>query len=138
MKSKFITLAAALLLLPVLGVGRAQAENDQTVRAQIPFSFYAGNQSMPAGTYEVGIDVANHLITIRDRNGRNGSFLMGLVSDRGTDGNAVMVFDHLGDSYFLRDVKTADTDVNFPTQKTERMLARNNTPDEVTVALLRQ
>jgi hypothetical protein len=138
MKSKFITFAAALLLLSLLAVSRAQAENDETVKANIPFTFYAGNQSMPAGAYEVGIDVANRLITIRDRDGHNGSFLMGLVSDKGSDGNPVMVFDHLGDSYFLRDVQTAETGVNFPTQKVERMLARNSSPEEVTVALLRE
>ena len=136
MKSKFIAFAAALVLLPLFAVSHAQAENDATLKANIPFSFYAGNRSMQAGTYEVGIDVANRLITIRDRDGRSGSFLMGLVSDRGTDGNPVMVFDHLGDSYFLRDVKGADFDVNFPTQKAERMLARNNSAEEVTVALL--
>jgi hypothetical protein len=135
MKSKFITFLAALLVLPVLGIGRAQAQADATVRADIPFAFYAGNQQMAAGSYEVGVDVANHLILIRDRDGRNESFLMGIMSDSSRYENPVMVFDHLGDSYFLRDVKTPDTEVNFPTPKAERMLARSNSSQEVVVAM---
>src|SRR5262245_25646773 len=136
MKLKFIMFLAALLVLPLYVIIGAQAqEADEAVRANIPFAFYAGNQQMAAGSYNVGVDVANHMILIRDRSGQNESFLMGLISDSSRHENPVMVFDHLGDSYFLRDVKTPNTDVSFPTQKAERMLARNNSTQQVVVAM---
>jgi hypothetical protein len=136
MKIKLIGFFAALLFLPLLGVGWAQAEADQIVTANIPFNFYVGDQQKVAGNYEVGVDVANRVIVIRDHNGRNGSFLTGIVGDTGRGAQPIMAFDHVGDSYFLRDVKTTDTDVSFPTQKLEReLIARNNSAEQVVVAL---
>lgn len=50
MKPKLVVLLAALFALPIAGIGLAQAQNDGTLRANIPFAFYAGNQVLAAGT----------------------------------------------------------------------------------------
>ena len=48
---RFLTrVSTALLLLLVVGAGVAQA---QAIRADIPFTFFAGSKEMPAGKYEI-------------------------------------------------------------------------------------
>jgi hypothetical protein len=115
-------------------VSFAQAQADETVKANIPFNFYAGNQVMPAGTYSVGVDYANHLVIIRDQSDRHEMFLPGIMSDKGTE-KPELVFDRLGDSYFLRDLKAVDAHVSFPIRKAEMRLASGGSLTEAIVAL---
>ena len=133
MKSKILTLFAAVLLSTIT-VGVAHAQTDKMVKANIPFNFYAGNSIMPAGTYSVGFDSLNNFAIIRDDADQHEVFLLGMESDQGTD-TAKLVFDHLGDSYFLRDLEVFETDVSFPVKKAEMKLARGNSLNEVVVAM---
>ncbi len=101
MKSKILTLFA-VVLLSTITVGVAHAATDEMVKANIPFNFYAGNYMMPAGTYSVGFDSVNNVAIIRDNADHHEVFLLGMSSNQGTD-TPKLVFDHLGNSYFLRD-----------------------------------
>ena len=132
MKSKILILFAAVLL-STLTIGVARAETGE-VKANIPFNFYAGSLMMPAGTYSVGFDALNNIAVIRDDSGRHEMFLLGMSSTQGTD-TPKLVFDHLGDSYFLRDLDAFETDVSFPVRNAERKLARNGSGNEVVVAM---
>jgi len=133
MKSKILILFAAVLLSTIT-VGVARAETDETVKANIPFNFYAGSLMMPAGTYSVGFDALNNIAIIRDDSGHHEMFLLGMSSTQGTD-TPKLVFDHLGDSYFLRDLDAFETDVSFPVRNAEMKLARNGSGNEVVVAM---
>ena len=75
MKFRIAILSAACLFL-IVGAGLAHAQLDQTVVADVPFDFYAGNQEMPAGTYEVRFDPGSDLILISDRSKQHEGFLM--------------------------------------------------------------
>ncbi len=133
MKSKILTLFAAVLLSTIT-VGVAHAETDEMVKANIPFNFYAGSYMMPAGTYSVGFDSQNNIAIIRDNDDSHEVFLLGMVSDQGTD-SAKLIFDHVGNSYFLRDLEAFETDVSFPVRKAEMKLARGGSGGEVVVAM---
>jgi hypothetical protein len=133
MKSKIPTLFA-VVLLSTITVGIAHAAPNETVKANIPFSFYAGSSMMPAGTYSVGFDSLNNVAIIRDDADSHEVFLLAMSSTQGTD-TPKLVFDHVGDSYFLRDLDAFETDVSFPVRNAEMKLARSSSGSEVVVAM---
>ena len=114
MKLKLISYSVLAFALSLVGVSSAHAQADQVERANIPFDFYAGNHKMPAGTYNIALDLQGDVITLTDNSG-DAAFLMGFPA--GDDGGykSELVFDHSGDSYFLREVKSDVLDVEFPT-----------------------
>ena len=94
MKLKLIILFAALVFVPMVGVCSAHAQNGEVGKANVSFDFY-GDRRMPAGTYYIGLDLANNIITISDNAGQRKVFLMGICFDNGGD-KSELVFDHLG------------------------------------------
>jgi hypothetical protein len=123
MKLKHIILSAAVIFLPMVGVGSAHAQTDQVEKANIPFDFYAGSQKLPRGTYYFALDTSNHLITISDSAGQHVRVLMGAASENGGD-NCALVFDHAGASYFLKDFKSDLLEMSFD-MKAERAEAND-------------
>jgi len=121
MKSKLgMLFATALLSVTVIGLshGLAYAQTDELLKANIPFSFSAGKQVMPAGTYTIGIDVQNNMIRITDADGRNLGLMVGTVSGYGSEKDA-LIFDHTSDDqYFLKGLKSDLVDLNLPVNET--------------------
>src|SRR6266481_2110794 len=105
MKLKLITLVAVLVFASVGIVGVAHAQDDETVKANIPFDFYAGKQKMPAGYYRIGIDLGTEMISVTDKSGKHKVFLMGTPAGDG-DGKWLLVFKHSGDVYALEELKS--------------------------------
>ena len=120
MKLKFIVLPALALFVSLAGVSSAHAQIDRTEKADIPFDFYAGGQQMPAGTYNIGIDVTNDIISISDDSGRHEVLLAG-SSAEGVSNNSEMVFDHIGDTYSLREIESDLINLDFPKAKAARV-----------------
>ena len=105
MNLKFIALFAVLVFASVGIVGVAHAQDDETVKANIPFDFYAGKRKMPAGSYRIGIDLRTELISFTDESGKHKMFLRGIPDDDG-DGKSLLVFTHSGDVYALKELKS--------------------------------
>jgi hypothetical protein len=123
MKLKHIILSAAVIFLPMVGVRSAHAQTDEVEKANIPFDFYAGSQKLPAGTYYFALDLPNHLIMISNSAGQQLRFLMGVEAEDGGDVSA-LIFDHVSDSYFLKDFKSDLLDMSFD-MKAERAEAND-------------
>jgi hypothetical protein len=137
MKSKLVILGTIVLLSVVtiaLTRGVAYAETDETLKANVPFAFYAGNQVMPAGNYSIGIDVENSLVTITDHDGRNRGILLATTTGDGSDGYA-LVFDHNGGQYFLRGLKSDMIDLSVPVTREQTSVASATGPEQVQVAM---
>src|ERR1700747_1418103 len=106
MKLKLITFFAVLVFAVSGGiVGVAHAQDDETVKANIPFDFYAGKQKMPAGSYRIGINLGTELISFTDESGKHKIFLIGTSGDIG-NGKSLLVFKHSGDVYALEELKS--------------------------------
>src|SRR5438270_11065808 len=133
MKSKFALFLVMVLSLPILVTQAAHAEADQTIRADIPFDFYAGRQQMPAGTYDFKLDSGSGNVQITDE-ARHGMFLLGTDNDGNRVSNPSLVFDHLGDGYFLRTIETSGGNITFSVKNAEKRLALNASASEVVVA----
>jgi hypothetical protein len=142
MKPKLVLLFATVLLMSIAGIGlvhsQAYAETDETLKANVPFAFYAGKQVMPAGTYSIGIDVQNRLLTIVDADEKNHQFLPAMVSGDGSDEDA-LVFDHIGDQYYLKGLKSDAIDMSVPVNERDTATASADgaTHEQIQVAMSR-
>jgi hypothetical protein len=138
MKSTIIMFLAVLVAVSAGVVGTARAETDGTEIATVPFDFYAGGQKMPAGKYTIGIDVEGERILLRDDSGHHQMFLIGTPEEDGND-KSELVFEHTGDVYALKEVKSdvIDFDLTFPTRVSGQATASRISPSRVEVALNR-
>jgi hypothetical protein len=135
MKLKLITLFAVLVFASVNIVGLAHAQDDETVKANIPFDFYAGKQRMLAGRYRIGINLETAVISFTDESGHR-MFLMGTVAEE-ADGRSLLVFTHSENAYALEELKSDAYDWVFQTRVPEPAIESHSTSSQVEVALNR-
>jgi hypothetical protein len=136
MKLKRITFFAVLVFASVGIVALAHAQDDKTVKANIPFDFYAGKQKMSAGSYRIGIDLGTELISFTDESGKHKIFLMGTPDDDG-DGKSLLVFKQSGDVYALEELKSDASNWVFQTWMPVPPMESRNALPQVEVALNR-
>ena len=136
MKFKLFALFAVLVFASVGIVGSAHAQDDETVRANIPFDFYAGKQKMPAGSYSIGIDLRTELISFTDESGKHKIFLMGIPDDD-VDGKSLLVFTHSRDVYAIEALRSDAFKWVFQTWMPVPPMESSNALPQVVVALNR-
>jgi hypothetical protein len=136
MKLKLITFFAVLVFASVGIVGVAHAQNDETVKANIPFDFYAGKQKMPAGSYRIGVALGTDLISFTDESGKHKIFLIGTSGDEG-NGKSLLVFTHSGDVYSLEELKSVAYNWAFQTWMPVPPMESRSALPQVEVALNR-
>lgn len=56
---KLMNLCVVALFVSMAAISSAHAQIDRVEKADIPFDFYAGNTVLPAGNYNIGLDVQN-------------------------------------------------------------------------------
>jgi hypothetical protein len=135
MKLKLITFFAVLVFASVSIVALAHAQDDKTVKANIPFDFYAGKQKMSAGSYRIGIDLGTELISFTDESGKHKIFLMGTPNGEGEE-TAQLVFEHLGDVYALQELKSDVIGLAFQTRMPVPVMESGNASSQVEVVAL--
>jgi hypothetical protein len=136
MNLKFIALFSVLVFASVGILGVAHAQDDEIVKANIPFDFYAGKQKMPAGSYRIGIDLETEMISVTDESGKHKIFLIGTSGDEGS-GNSLLVFKHSGDVYALEELKSDAYNWVFQTWVPVPPIESRNALSHVEVALNR-
>ena len=133
MKSKLTIVFAAVLFATTIGLESSHAQVDQVVKADVPFDFYAGKQKMPAGSYTLSFDFGSNNVEIMDGDG-HGMFLLRSGIDNNKSPGAALLFDKLGDTYFLKTLETSDVDITFSISNAEKKLAVNTSATPVVVA----
>jgi hypothetical protein len=133
MKWKRIVLFAAVAFVVLIGVRPARAQSDEVEKVNIPFEFSAGTQKMPAGTYSFARGLATDTITIRNSAGHYHRFLMGVPASDGNNKTG-LVFDRLGNSYFLKEFESDLQDVSFPVEKAESSKVSRTASAQVVVS----
>ena len=124
-----------LSLCLVAGLGatltNAQIRSDATIRANIPYSFVVNNTTLPAGTYMVTVLDAYasdlSVLEIRSANGKTAVlFETEPVTVPGLAPRTELVFDKVGDTYFLSKVFLKDDEGDqLLKSKTQRRLEEN-------------
>jgi hypothetical protein len=125
-----------LSLFATLAVNASAQETDQVAKANVPFDFYAGGQEMPAGSYVIGLDLETRMTSLADASGQRKIFLMGIPADLGED-KSELVFEHIGNMYLLKEVKSDVMDVTFRTRVPEEAMQSRMASPQVEVALNR-
>jgi len=133
MRSKFALFFAVVLFVSAVEIEIGHAQDDQAVKADVPFDFYAGNQKMSAGAYFLKFDFGVNNVEIMDADGHGMFLLRSDIEDTKTR-TAALVFDHLGDSYFLKTLEAPGVEINFAVKDAEKKLALNASPTPVVVA----
>ena len=108
MKKQYLTVLFTLICVLGLGLG-AQAQEEDTVLAKIPYDFVVAGQVLPAGTYRVSrIDTPGSLRTleISSYERRASALLIPTVFDDFQTGHAQLNFEHVGNKYFLSAIET--------------------------------
>ncbi len=110
MKTKLLSLFVLAGGILIGGGLTAQAQIDGDVKANIPFPFFAGGKGYPAGNYTIrsaGVD-DDGLLEIQSADGHlNGVFETEQSDTNGTVNNE-LIFNQVGDEYFLSKIVDAD------------------------------
>lgn len=132
MKRNLIGVLSLVVMSLILNATSAYAQSQ--LRANVPFAFKMGKAQLPAGSYQ--ITKAERTITIR---GENTAAVALVTSTYPNSGNPRLVFNHVGDQYFLSQIWGAgDSGMSLPASKLEKELqiaAGRSNGETVTVAL---
>jgi uncharacterized protein (DUF58 family) len=113
MKSKVLSVCAALLLLVVVGAVPAKAQTSIALEANIPFDFIIGGKTLPAGEYTINT-ARNQPAVLIFRNVQAKASAQALtdpVETKTGKGAKKLVFHRYGSQYFLSSVWGADDGV---------------------------
>ncbi len=121
-----------LIILSVLGVlttVSAHAQAGKQFAVTIPFGFYVGSKTLPAGQYVVGrsTEASYEGVVLRGTDGRTGVFVLTRgIQTLEVQQQSKLVFRRYGDQYFLAEVWISErsTGRGLPTSRKERSLAQ--------------
>ena len=95
-----ILLGSTLLLMATMA-----ASQTQRVEVNVPFSFVAGSQKLPAGDYTFELNRDTVVVRSGDRSGEVKSTLTALPSDQASKPDqSYAIFRHYGEYFFLAEV----------------------------------
>ena len=100
---RFLTLASAV----IGGLAFTQAASAQHVM-HVPFTFKAGDKTLPAGEYRVQRDLNGHLVTLENTDKLTSyTYLLSLPGEQSHKGVALL-FDRSGSTYILNSIVVND------------------------------
>jgi len=101
--------------------GNAQTSNPQTIRARIPFTFTAGDKTLPAGVYTVSIlnpASDRKALRLRSDDGHVSAIVQTLSVKSAVGDSARLIFRRYGDSYFFANAQMAGEATSLAATKT--------------------
>lgn len=131
---------ALIFLVFALVVGIPMTQGQARTRAGVPFDFTLGQQSMPAGSYEIS-SVNEKVLAVRNLETREARLLIASMhveaSQSAGTPHAKLVFRKYGDQYFLAEIWDGQSPIGiaFPESKREQELkwARDSHQPELVV-----
>jgi hypothetical protein len=130
-------LRSVLFAMTVLLLATAAQAQTTNVKAKIPFHFVVGNQSYSAGEYTVrSMSQSSSAIRIDNADeSEKGITLANVCRSASAAGATTLVFQRLGNNYFLYQVWTDGSDMGreFPMTKTQIQLAKNDSKPELVI-----
>jgi hypothetical protein len=115
---KRITAIALFTIAGLVTAGSALAQN-RAVRVDVPFDFTVGDKLLPPGAYEITTAMSG-VIEIQNR-GKHVAVLTPASPDNNTSQTGKLVFDRLGNQYFLSEILCQSAmNVSVPLSKHEK------------------
>ncbi len=113
-----------LLVLSLMAgaFGLAQAQSPDYLKVNVPFDFYAGNNHLPAGEYQVRRVNESEPSLLRMSNAKGDFTLLSIMHTAGlaTD-DTRFVFSNSGETHVLTAVRTARDTYNLHDRRANRM-----------------
>lgn len=144
MKRGILKSFTMLMLTLALAAVTAQAQSANEMKADIPFRFVIGNQTLPAGEYiirYVNQDSGKTALLFKSRDGRTNRIVNMMPAQKSEPlEKTSLVFNQYGENCFLSEVWTSGSSYGLALPKSnaerrERELAQNSAK-RVTVALI--
>jgi hypothetical protein len=105
--------AIALVTSATLAASTGLFAQQATVKANIPFNFTVGEQSMPAGEYKI-TSPSRHIIQIQSADYQYAGMVVGSDSSHEPAARPALVFDKYGEYHFLhRILSPKNTSLNL-------------------------
>lgn len=116
---KYFTQLIVLGGLVLLLTGFSQAQDLQNrLRADVPFNFYAGSTSLPAGVYYFDIDPINHTAVVEQNSTGHAVFVTGMPADPSQNGEVLLTFRLVGGEYRLAELQGDSVGLGLAVPKT--------------------
>jgi len=135
---KYFGKLVALAFLAVAVTGAALAQDAaHVVRADIPFSFYAGSKLLPAGEYRISINLENRIAHIeQEATGQGFLLLAHQGNDQARDQRTVLTFKLVGgEVYALSDLRGPDLGLSFRSKGSGDTMKAQNQKDQTAVVI---
>jgi hypothetical protein len=130
-------LRSILLALTVLLLATAAQAQTTNVKASIPFDFVVGDHAYSAGDYTVkSLSQGSAAIRIDNADESEKGITLSIACSKAQPAvGTTLVFQRLGDNYFLSQVWTegSSSGREFPKSKREVQLAKNNSKSELVI-----
>jgi hypothetical protein len=127
-----------LFAFTVLLLATAAQAQTTNVKANIPFDFVVGDHAYPAGEYTIkSLSQTSPALRIDNEDeSEQGVTLSNTCNKLQPAEGTTLVFQHLGDSYFLYQIWTEGNTSGreLPRSKAEVQIAKNNKPELLIVA----
>jgi len=114
---------------------------DHTAKATIPFDFTVNDQLLAPGTYIISYSPTWHQLKVQSSNGETSVVAISFADDKSSPSQPKLVFDKIGDQYFLSEVVSTSAcgSAVLPKSKLENkatmVRADLHTASSVTVAM---
>jgi hypothetical protein len=105
MKKLYLALALAVMSVFAFG-GSSHAQEPDGIVVTVPFDFFVGTRSMPAGTYTFARLFPDQRSSFVLKGDNRSAIVLPTAVDETSTFQAKLTFEHLGDKYFLDKVKT--------------------------------
>ena len=130
--------ALALFALALSSVSFAQSFQHK-LRADIPFSFYAGGKLLPAGRYFVTFDMNTRAVALIENVRGDGTFLTGMLQDGKKNQPSALVFRANNEDVFvLEDVRASDFGVSFNGKRASAVTSVERASERTETVILAQ
>jgi hypothetical protein len=116
---KRIIAAFALFTVATIGMVTRVSAQEQTFQVTVPFAFTVGNRQLPLGNYRIETFGTTQ---VRINNMEQSVFAstLGNPGYRSEDEHKKLVFNKVGGQYFLKEIVSASTAVEFPKSESEK------------------
>lgn len=123
--AKGLAMLMVTLALAAASAAVANGQSNHVLKAQVPFEFVVGEDTLSAGDYLVrSVDQAQDAIAIIDREGKSVTRLSSPAERRDQAKSAKLVFHRYGNTYFLSQIWMAGEDSGRELAKTKQERAR--------------
>ena len=115
-----ILITIAMLVGIVSATAHAQMTSGQKVIANVPFTFYVGSKTLPAGRYTITMlnpTSDRKLLQLRSMDGRSTAMVLTISVIAKTSGESKLAFRRYGDQYFFAHAQLAGDPTTLSTFK---------------------